>query len=294
MTTIIIINYHNEELTIKFVQEELCKLNSEYNIVIVNNEADSESDMLLGHALNAPVIKRDRHISSTSKCYILSSSENLGFAKGNNLGVQFAVKHLHSKYLLFTNNDIQIIQPETLDVLIQTLNQNPKIGMIGPMVRGLNGDFQSPEPYQTFWDRYVWMYISTPFISSSSKTRKFSLDYASKALEGFHYKVMGAFFVLRVEDYINCGMMDSRTFLYAEEVILAERLKKIKKGVYYCPRVCVIHAHGTTTKKTIGTKGINKYRLESESYYYNVYMHEPKWKIKIGSLIYKMIMRLKS
>ena len=122
---------------------------------------------------------------------------------------------------------------------------------------------------------------------------RFKLDYSSTAEEGFHYKIMGSFFMLRMADYITCGMMDEATFLYGEEVILSERLKTVNKKVYYYPGVCVIHEHGATTKKALGHRGINGYLLESLMYYYRTYRHEPKWKCLLCRGLYMLINKIK-
>lgn len=295
MTTIVLVNYHKEHLTVQYVCQELSKLSGQWNLVVVNNGATTESDLALAQSLHAPVLHEGAWdvASSDNGVYILSSAENLGFARGNNLGARFAKDILHADYLLFSNNDIQINQPDSIDRLVSTMEQNANIGMIGPRVVGLDGKAQSPEPYHPFWKRYVWMYLSTPFLSSRKKAELFDLNYAEKALEGFHYKVMGSFFMVRTDDFFVVGGMDPHTFLYAEETILSEKMQKIGKSAYYDPHVSVIHAHGLTTRETIGRKAINHYMMESEAYYYHVYRQIPVWQIKLGMAIYRLIYKLK-
>ena len=149
-------NYKNELLTADFVTKEIRKLQyKELSIVVVNNGATDESDSVLSKLLQAPVLGLGDYKASSNNTYILTSRENLGFARGNNLGAEFAKKHLKPEYLLFSNNDIQITQPDTIEELIITLEGHPEVGMIGPKVIGLKGELQSPEPYQSFWDRCI-------------------------------------------------------------------------------------------------------------------------------------------
>ena len=259
MTTIIIINYKNEQLTIDYITKELSKLTDCFNVIVVNNAATPESDSMLCNGLQAELISKESFKESPNSRYVVSSTENLGFAKGNNLAAEIAAKHLNSKYLLFSNNDILINETDIITRMITKIESNERIGIIGPKITGLKGEFQSPEPYLSFLDRYCWMYISTPFISKKAKTKRFKLDYKAKAKEGFHYKLMGSFFMVKTSNFMQCGMMDPHTFLYSEETILTERMKRIGKEPYYMPTVSVIHAHGLTTKNTIGKKGVNKY-----------------------------------
>lgn len=295
MLGIILINYLSDQLTIEFVLKWLNRIELNNVIVIVNNSSTKASNEFLANRLNGIIVNEySNNIKySNNKIFILSSPDNLGFAKGNNLGAQFLKKNFDCSYFLFTNNDILLPQSDVCTNLIDKLKRNDKIGMIGPKIIGLNGEYQSPEPYKSFLNRYCWMYLSTPFISAKMKRQVFKLDYAQNAKEGYHYRIMGSFFMMRSKDFFDCGMMDPHTFLYAEEVILSERLKVIKKGVYYYPLNYVIHAHGLTTKQKLGKQGINKFLLESEMYYYKTYMHTPVWKLFLGKCIYKLINRIK-
>ena len=65
-------------------------------------------------------------------------------------------------------------------------------------------------------------------MSLKRKQMRFNLNYAQNAQEGYHYKVMGSFFMLRAKDFFDCGEMDPHTFLFAEETILTERSLKRK------------------------------------------------------------------
>ena len=295
MLGIIIINYKSEKLTIEYVQRELSKIFQPRIVVIVNNAATEISDALLCTNLDANRVKDISIIpeQSNTGIYVISSDDNLGFARGNNLGVKFLNQHFNIEYLLFSNNDIQIIDSDICERLIEKMEADPRIGMIGPKVVGLSGEYQSPEPYVSMTDHFCWMYLATPFMSAEQKRKRFKLDYGKTAEEGFHYKVMGSFFMVRTVDYMACGMMDEFTFLYGEEVILSERLNSIGKQAYYFPQVSVIHAHGVTTNKNLGKKGINKYSLDSMMYYYRTYMHEPKWKCRLCKWIYLVVLKIR-
>lgn len=281
---IILINYKMENLTIKFVKEELSKITFPHLTIIVNNGATDESNRVLSSSLSARIITDIDNCSiSNNDIYILSSIENLGFARGNNLGANFCRRHFNLKYILFTNNDIKIFSVDVVERLIEKLENMPNVGIIGPSVIGLDGKKQSPYPYISFWDRMVWMYWSTLFYSKEQKNRKFHFDYPENAQEGFHYYVMGSFFILRIDDFFNCGMFDPNTFLYAEELILSERMAAIEKQVYYYPAVKVIHAHGSTTSKH-GYGKSNDWKFDSLMYYYKTYRHVGNASLLIGRL----------
>lgn len=265
---IIIVNYKNENLTIRFIKEQLVKIAFPYSVIIVNNTASDASDNKLSKTLNAPVVYdvNSYNYREEDSCFVIHENENCGFAKANNTGSIFARYHLNSDYLLFTNNDIEIIDKDVITQLIKCLKNNSEIGLIGPKVIGLDGRLQSPEPYYSFFDLMVRPYFS---ILKTKNTNNCS--YSVNAKEGFHYKVMGSFFLLKTCDFFQCGMMDTNTFLYFEENILSERLRKIGKKVYYYPGVSVLHAHSQTISKYASFKRQRNFMFNSGAYYYKTY-----------------------
>lgn len=292
---VIIVTYKNENVTIDFVKDQVSKIITLHKVVIVNNGATAESNNKYVKGLNAKVID---NVNSTIEdkehlVFVINNHENSGFAIGNNMGAIFAQRNFNPSYFLFTNNDIRLTNKDVVEKLIGKLGQHPEVGIIGPMVRGLNGDYQSPEPYLSFADRYIWLYLSTLFLSKEKKMRRFHLDYAKKAEEGYHYRVMGSFFMTPSKAFFECGMMDEHTFLFAEEMILSERMAAIGKKVYYDPSVYVIHAHGTTIKSKYSINRIKRIQFDSNAYYYNKYRHVSKMEILIGRLIMNIIFLFK-
>ena len=294
MVAIIIINYKNEQRTINYVKTELSKIRTPHKIIIVNNGATEESDEVLSKGLSACLVEKDSRTDYLDKdCYIISNPENSGYAKSNNMAALFAKEHFKPEYLLFSNNDIRILSDNVAESLIEKLDETPEAGIIGPKVVGLDGKLQSPEPFFNFWDRYVWIYLSTPFYSKKKKAERFKLNYSQHAQEGFHYKVMGSFFLVRANDYYECGMMDPNTFLYAEETILTERMKNIGKKVYYYPKVSVLHEHGSTVKQHLQKKKRDNIFFKSECYYYQEYIGTSRFEIFIGRIVHELISFIK-
>lgn len=293
MLAIIVVNYKNEQKTISFVQHELSKITVPHKIIIVNNGANKQSNQILTDYLQACIVYNIEKRYPQHLCYIINNSENSGFAQGNNLGASFAKKQITPDFILFTNNDIKFISDNVVEKLLNKLKSIPEAGIIGPKIIGLKGELQSPEPFYSFWNRHIWMYISTLFYSKKKKIKKFQLNYAQSAQEGFHYKVMGSFFIVKAQDFYQCGMMDPNTFLYAEETILSERMKQIGKKVYYTPEVTVLHEHRATTDKHLKKKLQNKLAFQSECYYYKKYIGTNILLIYIGKVIFKILQFLK-
>ena len=257
MLGIVIVSYKSDDATLRFVREELRDISVPSRIVIVDNGAGPEEAAALAARLDglAEVIP----------------SENGGFAKGNNKGVRHLLPKGEMDAFLFVNNDIRFVTADSIGKLYARLMDIPEAGAIGPEVVGTDGRRQSPEAYQGLWDKYVWMPLSTPFLPKEKKARRFSLDYASRAGEGFHYKLMGSCLMVDAKAFLDAGMFDENTFLYAEEPILSERLAAIGKGCYFFPSVQVIHEHGATISRHHDRKRVREMLFDSLAYYYRTY-----------------------
>ena len=294
MLAIIIVNYKNEIKTIEYVKNELIKVKVENIIIIVNNESSTITNNILKNSLNAELITDlSKTPSKNKKIFILANTENLGFARGNNFGVEFSLKYYNILYFLFSNNDIRVIDNHVVEEIINTISSKPDIALIGPRVIGIDGKNQSPEPYYSFWNRYIWMLWISKFISAEKKNKLFQLGYSQNAKEGVHYKVMGSFFLVKAIDFIKCQMMDPHTFLYAEEIILSERLKSIGKKVYYYPEVAVLHEHGQTTSLHISEIKKKWLQFSSECYYYKTYKNISYISVFLGSVSFSIYLLLK-
>ncbi|MCH5179119.1 MAG: glycosyltransferase family 2 protein [Prevotellaceae bacterium] len=261
-----------EALTVSYVRDELSRLTVPHKTIIVNNAATEESNAALCNGLNAMLVDDQNNIDTMQNVFVLPATDNLGFARGNNFGAEFCRKTFASDYLLFSNNDIKIPSPAVAAKLMEVLEANPEAGVVGPKVVGLDGVEQGPFPYESCWEREVWRHWATFLYSKQKHAQRFHLNYGQQAKEGFHHHVHGSFFMVRATDFYACGMMDPNTFLYAEEKILAERMKAIGKKMYYYPQVSVIHAHGATTNRYSRRRGYD-WQAESNLYYYRTYCH---------------------
>ena len=278
MIAVIIVSYRSSLRTVKFVKEEVCKISSPHRVIVVDNGSTPESLRSLEEGL-------------PEGCIVIPSGENAGFAKACNIGASYAMENLFREghddsYLLFSNNDIIFTDADAADRLAGRLASLPDVGIIGPKVIGPDGRLQSPEEFKSFWDKHVWVYWSTPFMSAARHAERFGYNYPEKAAEGPCYRVMGSFFMVRAADWKSCGGMDPGTFLFSEEAILSERMKKIGRKVWYFPQVSVLHEHGATVRKHYDEVKIRRMKFRSDCYYYRKYIGTPSWQIWIASFTY--------
>ena len=277
MVGIVIVSYRSDDRTIAFVTGELPKIGLPYKVVIVDNGASAAEAEALRLRIGCEVIAR----------------ENDGYAAGCNAGAEALCTDPDVDILLFTNNDIRFASDDVVEQLVAKLKDFPSIGVIGPEIIGTDGKRQSPEPYKGLWEQYVWMYLSTPFLSPGAKRRIFQLDAAEKAEEGECYRVMGSFFLCPRDAWEQAGGMDPHTFLYAEEPILSERMHRVGRTIYFLPSVTVVHEHGTTIRAHLAKKKASWLQYRSNAYYYVTYKGYPAWQTTLVGWLYRLILRVK-
>ena len=121
LLSIITINYNGLKDTCELI--DTLPLNDKtIEVIVVDNASTQDEATEIGKRY--PQVK------------VIKSDKNLGFAGGNNLGIQAA----HGKYLFFLNNDTLLPQPSSLSLLINRLASSDQIGMVCPKIKFSWGD----------------------------------------------------------------------------------------------------------------------------------------------------------
>ena len=277
MVGIVVVNYREYDRTERYIREEISRIRIPYRLVVVDNGGDPVKAQALRERTGCEVLVR----------------VNDGFAAGCNAGVAALSADKDVDVFLFTNNDLHLRTDDVVGRLVEKLKERPDIGIIGPEIVGADGMRQSPEPYLGLWKRFVWMYLSTPFLSKDAKRRIFQLDAAEEAVEGECYRVMGSFFLCPREAWEQAGGMDPHTFLYAEEPILSERMLRVGRKTYFLPSVTVVHEHGATIRKHLESRKAAWLQYQSNAYYFRTYKDYPAWQTTLVGWIYRLILKLK-
>jgi GT2 family glycosyltransferase len=188
-------------------------------IVFDNNSTDGSSAMIAEHF---PQIK------------LIRSSENLGFAKGNNL----AAHHARGQYLLLLNNDT-ILQSDIADA-VNVLERDPRIGAVGAAMFGGDGMRRLscahfPSPARLWLFSSIWFdpaRTQRPWPSSSNV-----LLYRSDYVEG-------SFLMTRTDAWRQLGGMDENNFMYGDDVEYCRSLIDLGLLTVHVPSVRYTHFGG--------------------------------------------------
>lgn len=177
---------------------------------------------------------------------VIRSSENLGFAGGNNLGIEAS----SGKYLYFINNDTLLslqgnavanpkhgMQPE-LRYLVERLESNPQIGMVCPKIRFTWGDNLIQFAGYTPLSRVTLRNNAIGFNESDYG----QYDTAHPTPYGH-----GAAMMVRRKAIDKAGMMPTCFFLYYEELDWSMMIRRAGYTIWYEPASTIYHKESQTT-----------------------------------------------
>ncbi len=231
--SITIVNYKNLELLklcLKSIQEHLSKENLEYEVLVVDSEAQPGTQLFLSE--DFPEVR------------YFPFQKNIGYAGGVNCGI----KNSSGEYLLILNPDI-IVTAGAIPKMLARLKQNPEIGLLGPRLLGFNGKIQNSR--FSFYRPSTIVYRRT-FLGKTYFGRKelsrFNLD-GDKAVEPIYPDwIMGSAILTTRQAIEKVGLMDERFFLYFEDVDWAWRFWENGFKVQYFPEAVMLHYHQRSSR----------------------------------------------
>ena len=174
---------------------------------------------------------------------LIKSPENLGFSRGNNV----AIRQTHGRYIALVNPDV-IVFSGCLDALADFLDQNPKVGNVGPRVLNPDMSLQSScRRFPTLWNN---------FCSASGLSSKFKKSRFFSGEHMFYFPhdrtlavdvVVGCFSFIRREAFDSVGLLDEDLFMYGDDVDWCRRARHAGWEVVFYPGAQAIHDRGKTT-----------------------------------------------
>ncbi|MFV8375678.1 glycosyltransferase family 2 protein [Flavobacterium sp. LB1P71] len=241
--SVIILNYNVRyflEQCVLSVQNALETIDGEI-IVIDNNSSDDSCTMMKQRFPNIKLIQ---------------NSENLGFPKGNNIGVAQA----QGEYICILNPDTVLAEDTFVKVLafarlLHSSQLNDSTGIIGCKLIDGSGNFLPeskrgiPKPWVAFTKITG---LCKLFPSRSFGTRIFGKYYAQHLNENETGKVdilVGAFMFMKRDLYLEVGGFDEDCFMYSDDIDLSYLMLQKGKSNYYFHQTTVIHYKGESTIK---------------------------------------------
>lgn len=269
--------YHTKdslEITLKSLKPALNRLSSEVILVDNSNIDDGTYKM---SKLYFPDIKYLRRESV------------YGFGGNNNFGL----KHAKGKYVLFLNNDIKLLDKNTLFEMVDWMNKNEKVGASTCSL--LNSDEKTLQgtggSFPNLFNVFAWMTFldDVPFLNKLIKSMHPMHSVSPFGSNEDYYKeehsqdwITGAFYLVRKEILDKVGGFDEDYDAYVEETDLSFRIKNLAYSIMYLPKWQIVHYGG----QSYGSENSLIYELKNLKVFFK--KHYPKWQMPILNFTIKL------
>jgi GT2 family glycosyltransferase len=292
----VILHYKDKSLidTFECVESILKLFFKKCNILIIDNGSEDLSEKKL----------KERYYKE-NQVEIISASKNLGFARGNNYGCNFAIKKYDPEFLIVINNDTVIKQSSFLSKIAESYEKYG-FDMMGPFIYDRNNKPQNPlknvltqkKEIESFLnsskkrlrelqenDNYFYKYILRSYMICLVQKNKwlekavrkllnkevavFSYDFYKEYLEVSLYGSV-LIFLKKYFEKFNDVFLEG-TFLYLEEDLLYHRVRKENLISVYNPGIEIYHKEDSSTnalEMSSREKNIFKIKNQIESLKY--------------------------
>ena len=191
---------------------------------------------------------------------VLRNTENVGYAKGNNVGLRHLIER-GCELLLVLNPDA-IINRETVPAMAAALKQSSHAGCCGGIQEGTLGISRmscrtKPTPAQV-----AILYGPLARLSSQPFRANHFVDAIPLPDGAEVYAVSGACMLMRRTAFEEAGGFDEATFLYCEEFILAERLSAKGWSTVVSNRARYFHVEAHCTDQIATLRRVHFIRSE--------------------------------
>jgi GT2 family glycosyltransferase len=226
--SIITVNFNHSHVTEELLAS-VALTNTYKNIEIIVVDNGSKDDPVPGWRLKYPDVN------------FIRSEQNLGFAGGNNLGIDKA----DGAYLFFVNNDTEFT-PGLIGQLVSRLEEHPQIGMISPRIRY----YDQPDTlqYAGFSDMN---YYTARTVCIGQYEKDAGQYVGSSGLTGF---VHGAAMMVRRTSMEQAGRMQDNYFLYYEEMDWCEKMRRAGYTIWVDTTALIYHKESVS----VGSKSALK------------------------------------
>jgi len=263
--SVIITSYKQPELLkvcLDSIEKNLTLPETDFEIIVADSATEDGTEMMMRE--DYPEI-----------CFV-GSSENIGFGGT----VKNGYEKSHGDYLLIMNGDV-IVKPGAIEKMLEYIEKNPKVGIVGPKLLSFNESMQ-PSCFRFY----------TPFTILYRRTFLGKLWFAKKALDSFLMKdfdhksvrevdwVQGSAMMTRRSSVEKVGLMDPRFKMYFEDVDWCRRFWEAGYKVVYDPESEIYHYHGrgsagTGVLKTLLSKRLAWVHIASAIKYFWKYFGKP-------------------
>jgi len=269
---VICVNYNSDEDTLSFTKDLLSQKNSQDIHVLI---ADNSTRSGFGQSLELPK-------SLLSQVSIFDCDRNLGYfgaaAKALN---SFLLTNALPNWVAVSNTDLSLSDRDFVTRLTAIVELE-NCAIVAPAIQSsLTGRDQNPymksRPSKARMHFYkhtfaspiltaIYLFLSDVkrVFRGKPQSRNVDLIRTSGTQEAI-YAPHGSFILFTRKYFEAGGTLNHGTFLYGEEIFVAETARSLGLAVRYNPSLKLVHREHTTTKQ-VGSDTLFKFRRDAAKY----------------------------
>lgn len=265
--SVIILNYNVSyflQQCVLSVQKALEGIDGE--IIVVDNDSKDDSCAMMKERF--PQVK------------LIENRFNLGFPKGNNIGVASA----KGEYICILNPDT-VVAEDTFVKMLKFAKSEQDFGVAGCKLIDGTGNFlpESKRGIPTPWVAFTKIFSLYKVFPNSKLFNQYYAQHLSENQSGKSAILVGAFMVMKRDLYLEVGGFDENCFMYSDDIDLSYSVLKKGKQNYYFHDTSVIHYKG---ESTIRDNTYMKRFREAMQFFYKKHFG--------GSIVFDLLMRFGS
>ena len=273
--SVIILNYNVRfflEQCVLSVQKALEGIDGE--IIVVDNASSDGSCRMIKEKF--PTIT------------LIENNENLGFPKGNNIGVEQA----KGEYICILNPDT-VVAEDTFSKILKSKveSQKPKVGIVGCKLIDGSGKFlpECKRGVPTPWVAFTKIFGLYKLFPNSSWFNQYYAMHLNENQSGEVDILVGAFMVMKRDLYLEVGGFDEDCFMYSDDIDLSYLVKKAGYLNYYFADTTVIHYKGESTVRD----GLYMKRFQEAMQFFYKKHFKKSWffdvMMQMGSFVFSLL-----
>ena len=269
--SIILLNWNGWEDTVECLESLYQIKYPNYNVIVIDNASTNESIMKLKEYCKGKIKIKSKFfkydienkpiniielneselineiylmddLTPQKSLIFIKNDKNYGFAEGNNIGMEYAIKNLDPDYVLLLNNDT-VVDKYFLNELVKIGESSAKIGCVGPKIYYY--DFKGSKNVINFAGSKMSLYTTRGKCFGCNEV---DLGQHDKIKETS--RVEGCCMLIKTDVIKKVGMFDPIYFAYWEETDLCMRIKNDGFKLLYVPKAKIWHKVGTAKNGT--------------------------------------------
>ena len=186
--------------------------------------------------------------ANDARVRVIENKKNLGFARATNI----ALKQASAEHFVLLNPDC-IVQPRTLERLLEVLAIDPEAGMAGCLIRNPDGSEQGGcrRAIPTPWRSFVRVFHLNKLFPNHPRFRTFLLNETALPNKPTELEaISGALMVVRRSAVQQVGLLDEGYFLHCDDLDWCMRFRQAGWKILFVPDAEAVHYQGACSQNS--------------------------------------------